>query len=435
VTRSLAALDAPRLHVKAESSLLTSNRPRQEPVKIGRELAVDAVVTGRVVRKEGTLALQAELIRVNDGVQLWGDEFGYQNTVSIGFSEDEIVSQIARHLQTTITEEGSARRTTPATSAEVKELMERANGQFWQGTPDSLTKCIDYCERVIEFDPTLAWPYGMIGSAYVVLGHTEAMSTEEAARKAKLWSDKAIRLDHRIYTSRVLKAVGRGRFGNWAQPAANGSADPLYEGYLFATGQLDELIAISSEKLRNEPDNVLGRQGLADGYYAKRDYAAAIEHLKIATTIDPRNLWPHMRLGRTYAAEGDYEKAVSELLLAQAVRPASGWLGYTYARSGRRSDALSILRGLEEQSTRGYVSPLVIAQIYLGLDDLDHTFGWLRKACDMQVDRLNQLKVDPVYDSIRSDPRYQDLLACVGLDQAALNRWTRLAVQGATRAK
>jgi tetratricopeptide (TPR) repeat protein len=253
------------------------------------------------------------------------------------------------------------------------------------------------------------------------------LSPDEAARQARPWADKATRLDHGIYTSRIVKAASRSHFGDWTIPARTGSADPFYDGFLLATGRLEDLIDFTSEKLRENPDDLLARQGLADAYYARRDDAAAIDQLTNAVIVDPPNLWPHLRRGRIHAMTGHYGQAIAELQKASALRPSSGWLGYAYARSGRKDEARSLLQSFDWQAAREYVSPLIIAQIYLGLEDGERTFLWLQKACDTHVERLNELYVDPVYDPIRADSRFQHLLTCVGLDRASLERWASLA--------
>jgi tetratricopeptide (TPR) repeat protein len=153
-------------------------------------------------------------------------------------------------------------------------------------------------------------------------------------------------------------------------------------------------------------------------YYA-RQYDQAIEEFRRALELDPSYGWGHLFIGQVYLQKGMYEEAIAECQKALASIGSStrvlATLGHIYAVSGKRAEALDMLDQLMKRSKQSYVSPYFIALIYTGLGDKDQTFAWLEKAYEERFPYLVLLKVEPVFDSLRSDPRFQDLLRRVGL--------------------
>jgi tetratricopeptide (TPR) repeat protein len=154
-------------------------------------------------------------------------------------------------------------------------------------------------------------------------------------------------------------------------------------------------------------------------FYNAREYDRALEQYRKTLEMDPNFLPAHREIGFTYEQQGDYEKAIAELQKARQLAPNDmhvlGWLGHVYAVSEKRTDAQKLLDELRERSRSGYVPAYSWGLIYTGLGNKDQAFAWLKRACDERDDWLVTLKVDPRFDSLRSDPRFQNLLRCVGL--------------------
>jgi tetratricopeptide (TPR) repeat protein len=233
----------------------------------------------------------------------------------------------------------------------------------------------------------------------------------------------AFKINDSVYTSRMALFGEQATYEwNWTAIARAGHGHPFYRDYLRATGQIDRLIDLMTGLQRDDPDSIFWGFYLGDALYLDRQYDAAIARFTQTIERDPTFLWSRLGLAKAYLQQAHYTEALAELNAAQPLRRTPGWLGYAYARMGQREKALRVLADLNERSAREYVSPVVIAWVYLGLGDTAQTFAWMRKACDTRVAILNEIKVEPAYDPIRADPRFADLLQCVGVDDQALAR-------------
>jgi Flp pilus assembly protein TadD len=157
---------------------------------------------------------------------------------------------------------------------------------------------------------------------------------------------------------------------------------------------------------------------LAQSLYEARRYDEAVSQLRKTLDLEPR-FWPaHLYLGKTLAEQGQFQEAVEELKKAgNFTAEPYATIGYVYGRMGRAADARKVIADLQEQSKKGYVAPTNFAKIYIGLGDKDQAFAWLEKGYQQRDFWLTFLKGDPVFDSLRSDPRSQDLVRRIGLPQ------------------
>jgi tetratricopeptide (TPR) repeat protein len=294
--------------------------------------------------------------------------------------------------------------------------MDRASVLFYQATPESLKKCIEYSQAAIALDPTYVSPYGEIASAYSLLSLTDVLPSREAHQKVVEWSNKAIAINDSVYISRIALLGEQATYEwDWTGIAKVGRLHPFYANLLKATGRVTELAALTARDA-DKLTEVIPSYYAAEAFYYNRQYAEAIDQYKRTLELSPSFLPAQFGLGRAYTQANKSDEAIEQTRKAMPLRRTAGWLGYALARFGRRSEASRVLDELKRRAHTEYVSPLNLAWIYIGLADWEQAFTWMQRACDQRVPRLLELRSEPLYDPLRLDPRYRDLIHCVGVD-------------------
>lgn len=238
----------------------------------------------------------------------------------------------------------------------------------------------------------------------------------ESYQEANEWWAKALQRDDSLQDVRVQMLVQKLWLDwDWEGIEKLSKRTGVYGDYLAAMGRLDESLAGSKQRLAWLPTAPLWNHGVGFNLYLMHRHVEAVEQFKKAISLDPEN-WPaHFALGFTYSQKGMHEKAVAEMNRAVELQenapPSLAGLGYVYAVAGRRDEALKILNQLQERADRGeYVTPFGIAWVQIGLGDKDQAFAWLDKAYNDRSSGMIYLKVNPIFDPVRSDPRFTSLL-------------------------
>ncbi len=249
--------------------------------------------------------------------------------------------------------------------------------------------------------------------------------------KAKAAATKALEIDDTLAEAHAALALVRERF-DWDRSDAErecrraielnpnyATAHQRYGLNLLWRGQFDEAAAEIKRAQELDPLSLILNTNVGEVFYFSRQYDRAIEQYRRALELDSSFFWAHERLGRAYAQKRMYEEAIAEfqkaITLAGAGPVMSGGLGYSYAVSGRRAEAQKLLDELKQLSKQHYVWPYDIATIYAGLGENEQAFKWFEKAYEERSGWVIYLKVEPMFDSLRSDPRFQDLMRRVGL--------------------
>jgi tetratricopeptide (TPR) repeat protein len=191
-----------------------------------------------------------------------------------------------------------------------------------------------------------------------------------------------------------------------------------YAHFLRQEGKLEESIREGQRAVALDPVSAQADFILAQSLYEAGRYEQAISRLRTALDLEPR-FWPaHLYLGKTLAAQGHFQEAIEELKKAgDFTAEPSATIGYVYGRMGRAADARAVLAGLEERSKEGYVAPSNFAKVYIGLGDKGQAFAWLEKGYQLHDFWITFLKGDPTFDSLRSDPHFQNLVSRIGFPQ------------------
>ena len=430
VISSLSQL--PRLRVMARSTVFRYKGQEVDPRKVGRDLHVDAVLTGNLIQRDDTLIVKMELVKVADGSQLWGEE--YQRKFSDVLAvQEEIAKQISEKLRLKLTGEEQKRLTKHYTeNAEAYRLYLLGRYYWNKQTLESLNKGIEFFQQAVDKDPNYALAYAGLADSYSLLGSTiGGLSPKENFPKAKAAVLKALEIDDTLAEAQSALVLVRLRY-DWDWPAAEreikraielnpnyATTYQWYANYLAIMGRLDEAIAEEKRAQELDPLSLNINTIVARRFYDARQYDQAIEQCQKTLEMDPNFAQAHFTLGQAYEQKARYEEAIAALKKATTLSPGNPFnvsaLGHVYAVSGQKSEAMKILDQLKELSRRRYISPHEIAIIYAGLGEKDQAFAWLEKAYADRSWRLPFLKVEPRFDSLRSDPRFTDLVRRVGL--------------------
>jgi serine/threonine-protein kinase len=432
IINSLSQL--PRLRVMARATVFRYKGKEIDPGSIGRELKVDAVLTGRVLQQADNLVVQADLVNVSDGSELWGEHYT-RKAVDVFAIQDEIAKQITDRLRLRLS--GAEERLVTkhyTENAEAYDLYLKGRYFVQKGTEESCDKAIEYYRQAIDRDPNYALAYVGMASAYDTLGGVLGFRAPSATYpKGKEFLTKAVALDETLAEVHAVLASYTLNY-DWDWPAAerqykraielnpnDSAAHRSYGTYLEALGRFDEAISERQLAQKLDPLSPFTVADVGYPYYYARKYDEAIAWYRKGLELDPKLSWCHLWIGQAYVQKGMFKEALNEI--NQAVQLSAGdirtkaTLGHAYAVAGQREDALKVLRDLQMLSKERYVSPYYFALISAGLGDNQQTVAWLQKAQEERQPYLVLMNVEPVFDRLHSDPGFMAIERSVGLQQ------------------
>jgi eukaryotic-like serine/threonine-protein kinase len=426
----------PNLKVSPTSSVFRYKGKEIDPIKVGQELGVNAVLSGRIVQRGDQLTISAELVDVRYNKLLWGEQYDRKMSDLLAMQR-EIAREIVEKLKLKVSgeEKGLAKHYTD--SNEAYQLYLKGRFYWNKRTEEGMQKSLEYFQQAIEKDPNFALAYSGLADAYSLLGAQDAVAggipPTEVLPKAKAAALKALEIDDTLAEPHVSLAHVKYYYDrDW--PAAEREfkraielnpnypvAYHWYAVYLMSAGRLDEALAQSRRAQELDPLSLPINMTLGWVLLIARQYDQSVEQLRKTLEMDPNFIQTHHRLGLVYEQEGKYDEAIAEfrqVLNLSAGKPLGiAALAHAYALAGKRGEAQKELAELLEMSKQRYVSPASIAIIYAALGNKDQAFAWAEKAVEGRDLTLVRLKVDPRFDSLRSDPRFADLVRRVGFPQ------------------
>jgi TolB-like protein/DNA-binding winged helix-turn-helix (wHTH) protein/Tfp pilus assembly protein PilF len=396
--------------------------------EIARELNVDAVVVGSALHIGERVRITVQLIEAASDRNLWAENYDRELRDILALHSD-VARAIASEIRIMLTPEEEARlaRTRPVNPEAYEAYLK--GRYFWnKRTEEGFKKAIGHFERAIASDPTYALAYSGVADSYILLGGADygALPPHEAIPKARSAALKALGIDSTIAEAHASMGGIKEQFEwDW-----NGSereykralelnpsyatAHHWYAFLLMQVGQLEEALAEMKRAKELDPLSLIINADLGWALYLARQYDDAISQLRSTLELDSKFVRARFLLGRVYTAEGMYEKAIPEFQKAVDLSGNSpvyvAGLGYGYAAAGKKSKAIELLNELAERAKQEYVAPYDVALVYVGLDQVDQAFIWLEKAYEVHSDFKDELKLVPILDPLRDDPRFQDLL-------------------------
>jgi len=405
-------------------SLRGSNKKLPE---IARELGVDGVVDGSLVRQGNEIRVTAQLTDARTGRHIWRHDYVRNLATALGL-QSEVAREIAEEIRINVTPQEQA-RLTPAQQINLEAQDLYLQGIYFLNRGGSDRETIGYFEKAIEKDPSFALAYAGLAANYNALGQSGALNYLEAYAKAKTAAKKAIEVDDDL-------ADGHAALANdlidldWDWTAAgnefrralelNPNSGPVHSGYalyLARLGKSTEAMAEAERGLQLDPISLVAHHVVAYCYYSARQYDRALDQLRKAYELNlvSPNSWIHWTLGIIYRDQGKYEKAIEQFRILGDLPHVLGHMGNAYARAGQRAEASETIFKLKDCLQKNGVGAYEIALVYAGLGNKDEAFAWLEKSYKVRDKGLTYLKLDPCMDPLRSDPRFQNLLRRVGL--------------------
>ena len=421
------------IRVIARTSAMSYKGTKKSLLEIARELKVDAVVEGTVQRAGDRVAIRVQLIQPATDRHLWVESYERDLRDVLGL-QSEIARAIAHEIQTKVTSSEQVRlaRNRPVNRKAFDDHLQGRYLYWYMRKKENLEKAIEYFQSAISADPTYAPAYAGLADCYNLLGTEQigVLPPMESRRKAGEAVGKALELDSELAEAHAT--LGWVKHFDWEWAAAerelklaielnpnHASAHLFYAGLLASSGRLEEGIAEVNRAQELDPFSL--SISAVRGFILEnaRRYDEAIEQLRRVIALDPNHYQAYWYLGHTYAANGQFNEAIaaSERSAALSGRApgALGFLGLAYGLAGRKDEANKVLKELLDLQRRRYVSPPALANVYIGLGNNDQAFFWLEKAYQERSNYMVWLKVYPLLDPLRSDPRFDDLLRRIGL--------------------
>ncbi|HSP62537.1 MAG TPA: protein kinase [Pyrinomonadaceae bacterium] len=423
----------PKLSVKARSSVFRYKGKDAPPQQVGKELNVQAILNGRVVQRGNDLTLHIELVDVKTETALWSGDYNRSMTNLVSLP-GEIARDVSSKLRLRLSGADEQKLAKNYTSnAEAYQSYLKGRYHLAKYTPPEIQTGISYFQQAIDIDPSYALAYAGLADAYRTSGLVGEMPATDFFPKAKAAAQKAIEIDDTLAEAHA--ELGFTIF--WYDWDWNASEDQLkraleldpnsadahlfYAHLLSNTGRHAE--GLAEVKRASELDPLdLRINGLEEQFLVhagKPDEALTFLHKTLE--LNPNNWFAHMFASSAYIEKGMLAEAVVEARKARELNSANSQpiaqLGYALAKSGKQAEARGLLEELLKLSTQRYVSPGNIALIYNGLGQADETLAWLERGYERRDPKMVFLKVEPKWNNLRADPRFQDLLRRVGFPQ------------------
>jgi len=401
--------------------------------EIGKELKVQTVLEGSVRKAGNRLRIAAQLIDVDDGYHLWSEKYD-RDLDDVFAIQDEISLAIVGKLKVKLMgEEKAALRKRYTDNLDAYNLYLKGRYYWNKRTPDGLQKGLKYFKEAIEKDPTYALAYTGIADCYNMLGYYDFLPPEDAFPRAKAAAEKALEMDKSLAEAHTSLAWIK-MFYDWDWQAAErefkrainlnpfyATAHQWYAVYLSAMGKHKECISEAKRAQELEPLSLMISTSLGGLFYNARDHDKAIDQLQKTLEMDPNYAFAYFYLALAYLEKGMHNEAIANIqkgidLLEARTSHLIAWLAFAYSVSRKRAKAEKVLNELLNISKKMQVSPLVIAAIYGELSQKNQAFKWVKKAYEERDHWITYLKVWPIVDSLRSDPRFKALLKKMKLE-------------------
>ncbi len=416
------------LRIISRTTAMAYKDNRKPLPEIARNLNVDGVVEGTVLRAGNRVRITAELVQVSTDRQIWAES--YESPVGdILTLQGQVASAIVNQISVQLTPDDQQRLASSPRPVNPEAYEDYLKGRYYwnKRSGQGISKAIEYFESATKKDPNYALGYAGLADCYSVVGSTivGTMAPSEAGLKAKAAAQKALDIDGSLGEAETSLASVRFNY-DWDWPAAASgfqravelnpsyaTAYQRYSLYLIAMGRAQESVEQINLARQLDPLSLSINFSLGWRLYMARHYEQAIQQLRNTLEMDPNFALAHLVLGETFEQQGDYSQAIEHLQKATSISPNSplmlAGLGHAYGVAKRAAEARVLLSQLMEQSKKQYVAPFYIALVYAGLGENDNAIQWLEKAYEDHSNGLVFIKVDPELDTLRLNPRFKEL--------------------------
>jgi tetratricopeptide (TPR) repeat protein len=416
--------------MKGIAAIIQELEERYAKQQAGRELKVRAVLSDRVRQTGDALNIQVDLVDVTTGAQLWGEEYNRKSADVLAIKQDiarEVTDKLRLRLSGEEIKELAKRDTV---NAEAYQFYLRGRYYWNKRTTGNLKKALDQFQQATDKDPNYAIAYVGLADCYLVLEDYAGTPSSEVVPQAKAFAERALQLDGSLAEARTSLAFAYHQLWQWENAETEfkrsiklkpdyATAHHWYSLHLHDVGRSDEAVTEIKRARELDPLSLIISSNVALFYLQEGDVNSSIDQSKRVVDLDPGFPRGHEWLGLAYLKQGNNSQAIAELekaveLSGRERRPLRD-LAYGYAISGKRAEALAILKEIEGKYARHEAVGLDLAAVYAGLGDKDHAFAWLEKDFQARTGLLARTRWESPFESLRSDPRFGDLLRRMGL--------------------
>jgi serine/threonine protein kinase/tetratricopeptide (TPR) repeat protein len=418
----------PRLRVLAQSTVMRFKKRLDEPIEVGREVKVGAVVTGRLRQRGDAVRISCELVRVADGARLWGQR--YERPLSdLPAICDEIGERLTEHLRGKATPRAKRKVSRAGAHGSPSYQAYLRGRHLWnRWTPDSMRSAVRQYDEAIALEPTNALAWAGLADAWATLGEAKAIAPAEAFPRSKAAALRALELDAQQPEAHVSLGLVR-RFWEWdwagSESAFRRSLElapgyalaHLWYGYLLSgLGRHEEAIAEMRLAMELDPLSLITLAATGGVHFYARRYEEAVALHRRTLEIDPEFMPARSDLARALAYSGRTAEAVEQYervirLAGTSMADPSSGLANALAVAGRIDEARAMLAELSRRRAERYVSSWALASIHAGLGETGEALDWLERAFEERDPALVWLKVHPRFDVLRGESRFESLLA------------------------
>jgi eukaryotic-like serine/threonine-protein kinase len=423
----------PKLHVMAHDTVFSYKGKTIDPRKVGRELNVEAILTGRVTKHGNTLTIYTNLVKVEDGTEVWGEQYN-RTLADIVSMPADISRDISNKLRKRLSGEEQNRVAKKLTeNSEAYDLYLKGQFFFWKFTKEDYLKAREYFHAAIEKDPKFAEAWASYGDTFAGMSYEGYSPAAETIPQAKAAIERALALDPSNGQTHISRGGLYLNEWDWARAESEikkaielqpnrAENHRWYAQYFRSLKKWNEAIEEAKKACELDPLSVVNARSLGITYFWAGQYDLAIEQYKKALELDANRATVHDSLADVYQKKGMFKEAIEEKqrLLTftgdedSATELLENYHKYGYERA-KKIFTQQYLEAYQEAAKAEYIPPLAFAVFYTDLKENDKAFEWLEKAYQERTSWLFFLNADPQFESLRSDSRFTDLVKRIGI--------------------
>ena len=421
----------PGLRVIAWSNLARTKDREQDPMEIGRSVGAKAILIGRMWQRGKKLRLQVDLVDTSGGEELWGEQYD-RDVTELFALQDEISREVAQKLKLKMTGEAESRLTKRYTeNIDAYQLYVRARRWCEKRSAEGFKRATEYLSQAIEMDPHYALAHAELAQCISVPCYYGAADPNVAYPKARVAALRALEIDPNLAEGHaVLATILKNYDWDWKSAEREykraielnpnyAAAHYHYSYFLVEFCRFDEAIHEATEALLHDPMSGLLNAGLSWVLLNSRQIERCIKQALTAVEVDPNMTLCYWSLGTAYEQIGKYGASIEAyekgIVRGGAAAHSTAFIGHVRAKMGEKEKAWGAIRELEQLSKTQFVPSLALAMVYDGLEERDLAIQALERAYENRETNLVQIKTLHQFDTIRDDPRFQEIERRVGL--------------------
>ncbi|MEW6207482.1 MAG: protein kinase [Acidobacteriota bacterium] len=417
------------LKVMSRNSVFQYKGREENARAVGRDLNVRAVLTGRIIQRGDHIQIRIELVDASDGSRLWGEQYDRRMSDLITVQE-EIARQVSEKLRLRLANEDEKRASRRYTAdTEAYQLYLKGRYYWNKRTKESIEKGIEYFRQAADRDPLYALAYAGQADCYAMLTEYSSQPPKEIFPKVKAAAQKALEIDDSLAEAHTSLAAAYEYEWNWTEAEKQyrraielnpnyATAHHWYAVFLGARLRHDEALREMRMAMELDPISLIINTSMGRLLYGARQYDQAIDRLRKTLDLDANFAEARFHLAMVYEQKRMYAEAIAEFQKAVDLfqdQTMIAWVGREYALSGRRKEAERVLNQLKDMEREKYISPYPVATVYAALGARDKAFEYLERVYDERSYYVVWLNIDPAFDPLREDARFQDLLRRIGI--------------------